>query len=111
MAVLTDAGYAVESARSSSQAIQLAGENTFDLLLTEDIMVGGTARDVLAFVGENLPGVPVVVMSSSFVSGGLGLLAGARALVSKPFNAEGLLGAVQVALQGNSRVLEMEAPA
>jgi DNA-binding response OmpR family regulator len=98
-AVLEGAGYAVETASTSVQAIEMLRVNSFDLVLTDYHMTDGTARDVLACVEQKRPGLPVVVMSGSVVSGGMGLLAGARALVPKPFNSEGLIGTVETVLR------------
>jgi CheY-like chemotaxis protein len=61
---LLQAGHRVELASSGNQALARLKEKRYDLLLTDLMMEQGTGFDVLEWVRENAPGLPVVICSS-----------------------------------------------
>jgi CheY-like chemotaxis protein len=61
---LLRAGYQSDAASSGNQAIRYLREKRYDLLMTDLMMDGGTGFDVLEWVRENAPGLPVIICSS-----------------------------------------------
>ena len=61
---LVGAGHHVEEAPGGNRALACLKAKRFDLLLTDLMMEGGTGFDVLEWVRENAPGLPVLVCSS-----------------------------------------------
>ncbi len=61
---LLHAGHRVEVASGGNEALARLKEKRFDLLLTDLMMEQGTGFEVLAWVRENAPGLPVVICSS-----------------------------------------------
>jgi len=62
--VLVQAGHRVDVAASGNQALHRLQEQRYDLLMTDLMMDEGTGFDVLAWVRDNAPGLPVVICSS-----------------------------------------------
>lgn len=63
-AALRQAGHRVDAAASGNQALARLKEKRYDLLITDLLMDEGTGFDVLQWVQENAPGLPVVICSS-----------------------------------------------
>jgi CheY-like chemotaxis protein len=61
---LVQAGHHVELASSGNQALVRLKEKRYDLLVTDLMMDDGTGFEVLEWVSENAPGLPVIVCSS-----------------------------------------------
>jgi DNA-binding NtrC family response regulator len=63
-AALQQAGHRVDAASGGNQALTRLKEKRYDLLLTDLMMEEGTGFDVLEWVRENAPGLPVLIYSS-----------------------------------------------
>ena len=61
---LAQAGYQVEEAAGGNEALVRLKEKRYDLLITDLMMDAGTGFEVLEWVREHAPGLPVVVCSS-----------------------------------------------
>ena len=61
---LARAGHQVDEASSGNQALARLKEKRYDLLITDLMMDEGTGFEVLEWVRENAPGMPVIVCSS-----------------------------------------------
>jgi len=61
---LARAGHQVEAVSSGNQAIVRLKDKRYDLLVTDLMMEDGTGFEVLDWVRENAPGLPVIVCSS-----------------------------------------------
>ena len=62
--LLLGAGHRVETAPGGNQALARLREKRYDLLFTDLMMEEGTGFDVLEWVRENAPGLPVLICSS-----------------------------------------------
>lgn len=62
--VLVQAGHRVDTASGGNQALGRLKGTCYDLLLTDLMMEEGTGFDVLEWVGEKAPGLPVLICSS-----------------------------------------------
>ena len=63
-AALVGAGHRVDGASSGNEGLARLKEKRYHLLLTDLMMEQGTGFDVLEWVRENAPGLPVVICSS-----------------------------------------------
>lgn len=99
LAVLQEAGYEVEAAATGNEAIEKAKANPFDLIVTDFNMPNGTAKVVLDYVKGTQPKLPVIIMSGSALSWGMGKLARVEGILPKPFEPQKLLGTVEAALR------------
>ena len=104
--ILEDDGYAVTTAQSGEQALRFAGENQFDLVLTDYKMTG---MDGLTLLGELLkldPSIIVVMMTAhgSVESVKDALRGGAFDYLEKPIDRDQLLKVVQSALERLNRI-------
>jgi CheY-like chemotaxis protein len=61
---LVRSGHAVEEASGGNEALGRLRLKRYDLLLTDLMMDQGTGFDVLEWVRENAPGLPVLICSS-----------------------------------------------
>ena len=96
-AALQQAGHRVVTASSGNQALARLKEKSYDLLLTDLMMEEGTGFDVLEWVRENAPGLPVVICSS--YANGENLKAFLKTefyrIVRKPFQTDDLVEQVR----------------
>jgi len=104
--ILEDDGYDVTAAQSAEQALRLARENRFDLVLTDYKMTG---MDGLTLLGELLrldPSIIVVMMTAhgSVESVKEALRGGAFDYLEKPIDRDQLLKVVQSALGRLNRI-------
>jgi DNA-binding NtrC family response regulator len=104
--ILGDDGYNVTTAQSGEQALRFAGENQFDLVLTDYKMTG---MDGLTLLGELLkldPSIIVVMMTAhgSVESVKDALRGGAFDYLEKPIDRDQLLKVVQSALERLNRI-------
>jgi len=104
--ILEDDGYAVTTAQSGEQALRLAKENDFDLVLTDYKMAG---MDGLTLLNELLkydPSIIVVMMTAhgSVDSVKEALRGGAFDYLGKPVDRDELLRVVQSALERLNRI-------
>ena len=63
--ILTMAGYEVETAWSSQEALELAGREAFDLMITDFNMPGMKGDELAVGVKACRPGLPVLMLSGS----------------------------------------------
>ena len=61
--VLQKQGYYVKTARSASEAMQLIQTSHVDLVLTDQLMPGGTGTELAKQIKLKMPGMPVVILS------------------------------------------------
>jgi CheY-like chemotaxis protein len=61
---LVKAGHRVIGASGGNEAVTRLKETRYDLLLTDLMMEQGAGFDVLEWVRENAPGLPVIICSS-----------------------------------------------
>jgi len=93
---LGEEGHEVLSARDAREGLRLMEQHPDVVLL--DLMLPG--MDGYSFLGEirkrpDLRGIPVIVVSAT-VPPGRGRIAGADAVINKPFEFEGLLRMMEV---------------
>jgi CheY-like chemotaxis protein len=91
--VLVQAGHHVDQATSGSQALARLKEKRYDLLITDLMMEEGTGFEVLEWVRENVPGLPVIVCSSYAKPENLKtfLTTGPYRIIRKPFRPDDLV--------------------
>ncbi|HEY6333786.1 MAG TPA: sigma-54 dependent transcriptional regulator [Blastocatellia bacterium] len=104
--ILEDAGFQVTTAQSAEHALRLAGEDRFDLVLTDYKMTG---MDGLTLLGELIkrdPSIIVVMMTAhgSVESVKEALRGGAFDYLEKPIDREQLLKTVESALGRLNRI-------
>jgi CheY-like chemotaxis protein len=61
--VLQKQGYQVKMASSASDAMQILEESRVDLVLTDQLMPGGTGTELARQIKLKLPALPVVLLS------------------------------------------------
>ena len=83
--VLEGQGYVVLVAQDGQEAIELAGRNTIDVLLTDLTMPNVGGREVAERLRETQPGLKVVYMSGYVEDGLTGALPPATSFLGKPF--------------------------
>jgi CheY-like chemotaxis protein len=101
-------GYGVKTAPSAARGFEILEKEEVDLVVTDIKMPGADGMDVLRFVRESRPGVPVILITAygSISQAVEALKAGALDYVVKPFDVEELKIIVARGLAG--RRLEME---
>jgi CheY-like chemotaxis protein len=96
--VLNDYGYQVLTASSGWQALDIMEQHDLDAILLDVMLPGMDGRDLYKEV-RNLPhkgSVPVIMMSAIIRPGQLD--AGIADFVTKPFNMEDLVSAIERAI-------------
>ena len=106
--LLTDAGFEVRTAPSAEEALVTAREQECDAVLTDIQMPGKDGLELLAELRALRPDTPVVLMTAfgSVRSAVAAMRAGALDYVTKPFDSEELLVALERAFE--RRELEEE---
>ncbi|ALK98778.1 histidine kinase [Massilia sp. WF1] len=101
--VLEMEGYAVQSAASGEQAMELLRQDgTVDLLFTDVIMPGGmNGLDLVKQARALRPGLPVLVTTGYMDELPRGGRSGGLEILPKPYRQENLLERVRKALEGN----------
>lgn len=97
--MLRDAGFEVLLAVDGQQALEIAAENPFDLLLTDLRMPRLSGNELVRKLRESRPGLPVVVMTGYAPPGGVGALQsgyGPMVLLNKPLDPDELLENVRL---------------
>lgn len=61
--ILQRAGYEVITATSVKQALQVLAAHRVDLVLSDQLMPGGTGTDLARQIKSHYPGLPVVIVS------------------------------------------------
>ena len=84
--ILADANYEVETARSVEQALQIAGESTFDLYVLDKRLPDGSGLELVKRLNALTPEVPCVLYTGDVyeLHKKEALAAGADAYVPKP---------------------------
>ncbi len=94
--ILESEGYAVNLTSSVKEALQMLEEKNFDLLLVDVIMPEYDGMYLIGNVRENLPHLPILVMSGyptpETISSGMRM--GATHFIAKPFTPDELIAAV-----------------
>jgi DNA-binding NtrC family response regulator len=85
-------GYAVKSALSAAAGFEILAKEAVDLVVTDIKMPGADGMDVLRYTRENLPDLPVILITAygSIAQAVEALKAGALDYVVKPFDVEEL---------------------
>ncbi len=101
-------GYPVQEAASAEEALEQARSHVFDLVLSDIKMPGKTGIEMVGELRRVRPSTPVVLMTAfgSIDSAVDAMRAGAFDYITKPFEPEAVLLAVERALE--VRVLEEE---
>src|ERR1700679_725033 len=61
--VLERQGYQVETARSARDAMQVLSDQPVDLVLTDQVMPGGTGTELTQSIKQRWPDLPVILIS------------------------------------------------
>jgi len=103
-----DRGYAVEEASSAAAALERAGEQPFDVVLSDIRMPGKTGIEMVGELRDRLPETPVILMTAfgSIDSAVESMRAGAFDYITKPFEPDAVVLTVERALE--HRALEEE---
>jgi DNA-binding NtrC family response regulator len=104
--ILEDDGYQVTTAQSGEQALRIAGENPFDLVLTDYKMAGMDGVTLLNELLKVDPSIIVIMMTAhgSVESVKEALRSGAFDYLEKPIDRDQLLKVVQDALGRLNRI-------
>ena len=97
---LVHEGYEVTKSGDGREALQLATDNTYDLILLDIMLPGLNGLEVLRRLGNSHP-TPVILLTArdAVMDKVSGLDAGAVDYITKPFAIEELLARVRVALK------------
>ncbi len=85
-------GYAVKSAQTAAGGFEILAKEDIDLVITDIKMPGADGMDILRYARENLPDLPVILITAygSIAQAVEALKAGALDYVVKPFDVEEL---------------------
>jgi len=85
-------GYAVKAAQTAAEGFEVLAKEDVDLVVTDIKMPGADGMDILRYVRENLPELPVILITAygSIAQAVEALKAGALDYVVKPFDVEEL---------------------
>ncbi|HLY75195.1 MAG TPA: response regulator [Planctomycetota bacterium] len=94
---LMKAGHQIVGAAGGNEAVMRLKEKRYDLLLTDLMMEQGTGFEILEWVRENAPGMPVIICSSYAKGENLKsfLTTQFYRIVRKPFRTEDLVEQVR----------------
>jgi DNA-binding NtrC family response regulator len=99
--ILESEGYAVSLTPSVKEALEILEQKNFDLLLVDVIMPEYDGMYLIGNVRENLPQLPILVMSGyptpETISSGMRM--GATHFIAKPFTPDELIKAVRKAFE------------
>jgi len=103
-----DRGYAIEEAACATEALERAGEQCFDVILSDIRMPGKTGIEMVGELRDRLPETPVVLMTAfgSIDSAVESMRAGAFDYITKPFEPDAVVLTIERALE--HRALEEE---
>ena len=99
--LLEEAGYAVRTAKSGEEALQLIRVATYDIIITDLRLSGMYGLEVVKEVRAIDPGIDVIVMTgyASVNSAVESMKAGAIDYITKPFNSDHIKMVVQKSLE------------
>ncbi|HEY70948.1 MAG TPA: response regulator [Anaerolineae bacterium] len=103
--VLTPLGYHVRIAADGEAALQMAREDMPDLMITDHQMPKLTGVELILKLKDEMPLLPIILITGegSEELAAAALRAGAVNYLIKPFDADELLAAVELALEEGSR--------
>jgi len=106
--LFSDRGYAIDEATSAAEALEQAGEQCFDVVLSDIRMPGKTGIEMVGELRSLLPETPVVLMTAfgSIDSAVESMRAGAFDYITKPFEPDAVVLTIERALE--RRALEEE---
>ncbi len=96
-------GHQVEAVSSGNQALIRLKEKRYDLLVTDLMMDDGTGFEVLDWVRENAPGLPLIICSSYAKPENLKpfLTTNLYRIIRKPFRPDDLVEHARELLEGS----------
>jgi len=99
---LKSLGHRVDSASGGNEAVARLAEKRYDLLLTDLMMDAGTGFEVLDWIREKAPGLPVLICSSYAMPENLKPFLATQfyRIVRKPYRLEALLEQAMELLEG-----------
>lgn len=99
--ILQGAGYITHAAEHGPQAVEIARQETVDVVLLDIMMPGMSGLEVLAKLGELIPNSPVIIVTASPTSDNAiaALRLGAFDFIVKGFNNEVMLSTVARAVE------------
>lgn len=91
--LLTEQGYSVTALQDPALALDFLQESEVDVVITDMKMPGISGKDLLDFIKEKLPHIPVLIMTAyGSIDGAVeAMRCGAFDYISKPFSNEELL--------------------
>ncbi len=85
--ILENQGYQVEIADSASQALRKMNSQRFDLILLDLMMPKMNGYEVIKYIRNNLPLIPVfLVTANNYVTKKQAIAAGANGIIYKPID-------------------------
>jgi DNA-binding NtrC family response regulator len=101
LALLEEEGLRAQAAASAQEALQLAGEQTFDVVLSDIQMPGEDGRQLVGALRALRPETPVILMTAfgSIDSAVESMRAGAFDYITKPFKRGAVLAALARAVE------------
>ncbi len=104
--ILNSYGYAAQSKRTSFEAIEILKRRKFDLVITDLIMPDKGGGELIKYVSENCPEIPIIVITA-YPSTDSAIDAVKKGVVdyfTKPFKTEDMLDAVKKALERKKEI-------
>jgi len=100
VSLLKREGYRVDAAENGTRAVEMLGKEIYDLVITDVRLPGASGIDVLRAARENVPDIPVIVVTA-FASDETAEQArklGAFNFITKPFDNDKIVADVAIAL-------------
>lgn len=103
--LLTDSGHIVVEAENGDQALRYVDGTAVDLVIMDVVMPNKGGMETIMEIHALHPRIPAIIMSGKVPLGTAAVdrllkRYGSKAVLSKPFTAEELLAAVEIALAG-----------
>jgi DNA-binding response OmpR family regulator len=94
-------GYEVFTARTGGDALNLAGQLTFDLIILDSWLVGGSGAEICKIIRTFDAATPILFLSAAAYPDDFkaAFSAGANAYVAKPYDPEELLAKIEALIQ------------
>jgi signal transduction histidine kinase len=99
--LLVDHGYAVTTARSGDEALEIARRERFDLIVSDVVMPGISGYELCASVKQEIDDPPALVLLTTLADPRdivRGVECGADNYITKPYSGEHLLGRIEQVL-------------
>lgn len=103
--ILRNDNFLIDTASSGDEGLRLAGENNFDIVITDIKMPGISGMDVLASLRKNKPDVIVIIFTgfATVENAREALKMGAFDYIPKPFTKEELRSVVENAVKARGK--------